>query len=83
MKRSPFLAPLQRAIRDRFLHPESDRFSGPRIYLENAGGSLKLKAALEADQRIAGLPDNAGRDNLSSREIDRILRTLHAILPAR
>ena len=34
---------LLREIRERFCHVESDPISGPRIYLENAGGALTLK----------------------------------------
>lgn len=68
-----FARPVQDAIRERFLHAASDPFSGPRIYLENAGGGLTLKTVIEADARISSLPDNAGRDNPASREVGRVI----------
>lgn len=69
-----FSPALQAAIRGRFLHAESDPFSGPRVYLENAGGGLTLKSVFEADQRVSSLPDNAGRDNAASREVGRAIQ---------
>ncbi len=69
-----FSPALQQAVRNKFWHAAADPFSGARAYLENAGGGLTLKTALEADQRISGLPDNAGRDNPASREVDRALK---------
>ena len=41
------------AIRDRFHHADVCPIQGPRAFLENAGGSLTLKAAVE---RTAELP---------------------------
>ena len=64
---------LQLAIRDRFLHADGDPNSGRRIYFENAGGGLTLKSVFEADLRIGSLPDNTGRDNPASREIDKAI----------
>jgi cysteine desulfurase / selenocysteine lyase len=69
-----FPASTLKAIRDRFHHTEGDPYTGSRIYLENAGGGLTLKTVLEADAAIASLPDNAGRNNPSSREISRVLK---------
>lgn len=68
-----FSPELLAAVRARFLHAEADPFGGRRIYLENAGGGLTLAAALDADRRIAALPDNAGRDNPASREVGRVI----------
>ena len=54
------------AIRDRFAHVDSCPFQGPRIFFENAGGALTLKAVAETSARYAAIPDNQGRDNPAS-----------------
>lgn len=64
-----FDAELQEAIRGRFLHVAADPVGGPRIYLENAGGSLTLSMAAKAAAAASELPDNAGRDNPASRHV--------------
>jgi len=69
-----FPEPVQKAIRDRFLYIDSDPFSGTRVYLENAGGGLTLKSVMDAHLPVAALPDNAGRNNSSSREVERAIR---------
>ena len=61
---------LLREIRDRFVNVDSDPFSGKRIYFENAGGTLRLKSVVELVSTLTGLPDNAGRLNPASREVD-------------
>lgn len=60
-------------IRERFAHVDSDPMSDKRIYFENSGGSLTLKSVIEAVTMYTGLPDNAGRRNPTSREIDLII----------
>ena len=57
------------SIRARFCHVESDPVSGPRVYFENAGGSLTLKSVVDLVSRETALPDNAGRDNPTSHKI--------------
>ena len=52
---------LQRKIRDRFLHVDRDASGRERLFFENAGGSLRLKAALEAFARVDAMPDSAER----------------------
>ncbi|MFH1007654.1 MAG: aminotransferase class V-fold PLP-dependent enzyme [Candidatus Latescibacterota bacterium] len=60
-------------IRDRFACVEADPVSGKRIYLENAGGSLTLKRVVELVAEQTALPDNAGRANPTSREVERLI----------
>lgn len=60
-------------IRERFAHVESDPFTGKRIYFENIGGSLTLKSVVEVVAALTALPDNAGRKNPASQEIDSII----------
>jgi len=70
MAKSPFNDKLTSQIRDRFAHIESDPFSGKRIFLENAGGTLRLKSVVEGTETFTALPDNAGRRNPASQAVD-------------
>ncbi len=60
-------------IRDRFCYVDTCPYQGPRIFFENAGGSLTLKSVVEANTELAGIPDNQGRDNPASHELVRII----------
>ena len=66
-----FDQPLMQQIRDRFCHVDNCPYQGPRIFFENAGGSLTLKSVVEVNTQLAGIPDNQGRDNPASRELVR------------
>jgi selenocysteine lyase/cysteine desulfurase len=48
---------LMAAVKERFLHVDHDVDGSPRLFLDNAGGSLRLKAAVDAFAFIDGLPD--------------------------
>lgn len=48
---------LQKQIRDKFNHVDHDPTIGSRLFFENAGGSFRLKKALEAHNNIESLPD--------------------------
>lgn len=48
---------LQREIKDRFHYVDYDPKGRRRLFFENAGGSLRLKAAVEAIARIDAIPD--------------------------
>ena len=60
-KGQAFAAELSREIKDRFHYVDHDRFGRKRLYFENAGGSLRLKAALEAMTNVDAVPDSAER----------------------
>jgi selenocysteine lyase/cysteine desulfurase len=60
-------------IRDRFHHVDTCPYQGPRVFFENAGGSLTLKSVVEANTRLASIPDNQGRDNPASHDLVRII----------
>ncbi len=60
-------------IRDCFACVEAEPISGKRIYFESAGGGLTLKKVVEVVSQQTALPDNAGRDNATSREIERLM----------
>jgi len=64
---------LSSEVRKRFCHVDTCPYQGPRVFFENAGGSLTLKAVVEANTRLAGIPDNQGRDNPASHELVRII----------
>lgn len=68
-----FQQQLMDAVRNRFLHVDTCPYTGPRIFFENAGGSLTLKSVVEVTSQLAGLPDNQGRDNAASHELERII----------
>jgi len=68
-----FNAELMSQIRDRFIHVDSCPYQGPRIYFENAGGSLTLKSVIEVNTHFAGMPDNHGRDNPASKALTEII----------
>ena len=69
---------LMRQIRDRFCHVDTCPYSGPRIFFENAGGSLTLKSVVEVNAELAGIPDNQGRDNPASHELVRVIDAARA-----
>lgn len=51
---------LQKEVRDRFCNVEADSF-GKRIFFENSGGSLRLKACIQAVTDVDSQPDCPGR----------------------
>ncbi len=52
---------LQQAVRGRFLHVSHDHRGRERLYFDNAGGSFRLRSALERLAQIDAIPDNAER----------------------
>ncbi|MDD9811779.1 MAG: aminotransferase class V-fold PLP-dependent enzyme [Gammaproteobacteria bacterium] len=70
---SAFDAQLLQEIRARFHHVERCPYQGPRIFFENAGGSLTLKSVVEVAAKLAAIPDNQGRDNPASAEMGRLI----------
>lgn len=61
-------------VRDRFAHVADCPFTGPRIFFENAGGSLTLKTVAERSAELAAIPDNQGRDNPASAALMAMIR---------
>ena len=62
-------------IRSRFHHVDNCPYQGPRIFFENAGGSLTLKSVVKVNTALSAIPDNQGRDNPASRELVSIIAT--------
>ncbi|MBZ9798452.1 aminotransferase class V-fold PLP-dependent enzyme [Mesorhizobium sp. ES1-4] len=69
-----FPADLQSEIRKRFLLVDNDAQGDARLYFENAGGSLRLKAALDALVRVDRMPDASGRIHETAAVLRQILR---------
>ena len=61
------------AVREKFMHVEECPFEGKRIFFENAGGSLRLKAVVETSALFASYPDNQGRENDASRALAEVI----------
>ncbi len=57
---------LMEEIRSRFEYVDWDPYSGKRIYLEAASGSLRPKSVIEAMAKETCLPDQQGRANPGS-----------------
>ena len=60
-------------IRDRFAQVDACPVQGPRIFFENAGGALTLKSVVDTSTRYAAIPDNQGRANPGSVELNRVI----------
>ncbi len=61
LKGEAFPAELSRQIKSRFHYVDHDFTGRERIYFENAGGSLRLKAATDAAGKVDAIPDSAER----------------------
>lgn len=65
---------LQAEIKDRFHFVDVDPSGQPRLFFENAGGSLRLKAATEAFLSVDAIPDNPERLHAVSQRLAEIQR---------
>jgi len=66
IKKEMFSSELLEEIRNKFLYPNWDPYSGERIYLEASGGGLRLKSVLDTMARELALPDELFRYNPAS-----------------
>ena len=57
-------------IRSRFLHVDRDFTGRRRLFFDNAGGSLRLKAAEEAFSRVDSVPDCSEHSNKIAKYLD-------------
>lgn len=58
-------------IRDRFYHVDTDIDGTERLFFENAGGSLRLKKAVEIADRLNRFPDCYARDHKASKTLQK------------
>lgn len=63
---------VMRQVQERFLQVDHDHAGRPRIYFDNAGGSFRLKAAVERFAQIDAVPDNTERIHPVARELQAI-----------
>ncbi len=73
---------LMQAVRDRFAQVDACPVQGPRIFFENAGGALTLKSVVETSARYAAVPDNQGRVNPGSLELNQTIARAKADMMA-
>ena len=64
---------LMREVRERFLLVERDHHGRERLYFDNAGGSFRLKAAIERFAAIDAVPDNTERIHETALELQACL----------
>ena len=63
---------LQREIKERFFYVNEDHLGRRRQFFENSGGSLRLKAAVEAKARLEQIPDCPERVHDTSRMLQEV-----------
>lgn len=66
---------LMNSVRERFDLVDQCPYQGKRIFFENAGGALTLKSVVEKSKEFAAIPDNQGRDNPASHELQNVIKT--------
>lgn len=78
---------LLQEIRDKFLHIDSDPYTGKRIFFENAGGSFTLKSVIEAMIIATELPDCPSRPTAAAKKntelVDKGLEDIKLFLGAK
>lgn len=83
----PFDSPMLDRIRERFHYVDEDPLSGPRIFLDGAAGSLRLKRAVEVLAEASRWPDALGRPSPGSEQasasIERGMDSVRDFLGAR
>jgi cysteine desulfurase/selenocysteine lyase len=67
-----FSSDLQQRIKERFCHVDQDPTGRERLFFENAGGSLRLKTAVEAYASIDAIPDCAGRSHAMAMHLQHV-----------
>ncbi|WP_198086887.1 aminotransferase class V-fold PLP-dependent enzyme [Variovorax sp. E3] len=63
---------LMREVKARFLQVDHDHNGRERLYFDNAGGSFRLKAAVERFTQVDAIPDNAERIHATAVELQDI-----------
>ena len=80
MKPRPFDPSILQQIRSRFHYPDPDPRSGPRVYLDAAAGSLRLRQAVSTLETLSRWPAAIGRPSPGSRQAgDSIARGIASV----
>lgn len=61
-----FPGDLMKFIRSSFSYLEHDMFNNRRLFLENSGGSLRLKSVTDEDAKYSAVPDSSARSHATS-----------------
>ena len=69
-----FSVALMRQLRARFMGIEQDHRGRERLYFDNAGGSFRLKSAIERFAQVDAIPDNTERTHATAVELQAIQR---------
>jgi selenocysteine lyase/cysteine desulfurase len=73
-------------VRQRFAQIDTCPVQGDRVFFENAGGALCLNSVVDCSAQYAAIPDNQGRDNPGSHELNRVISQakddMHAFMNA-
>lgn len=70
---SSFEPGLTTEVRNKFAQVDYCPQQGKRIFFENAGGALTLKSVVETSATYAAIPDNQGRANAGSHELNAVI----------
>lgn len=76
-----FTEELNREVKSRFFNVDTDPNYGKRVFFENAGGSLRLKAVNETYAKVDSFPDCDSRKHNRAKELRKI--TLKGFADAR
>lgn len=57
-------------IREQFFYVDKDYYGRERLFFDNAGGSLRLKAAEEEFHRVDSIPDASEHSNSLAKELE-------------
>ena len=66
---------LIRALKSRFCYADSDPETGKRLFFDNSGGSLRLKAAVEAKAAYEAYPDCPERTHPQAQKLKKLVTT--------
>lgn len=66
---------LQKALKEKFYYADLDLNGTERLFLDNSGGSLRLKSAVEAKAQLEMLPDCPERFHEQALELNDVVQT--------
>ena len=81
MDKSYFSEDLIQEIKEKFYYVDEDNLGRKRLFFENSGGSLRLKAAVEAKCKYEKIPDCPERYHET--DVPLIIYNQSGILPKR
>ena len=70
-----FDADLQKALKEKFYYTDFDQTGAARLFFDNSGGSLRLKAAVAAKAEFEQLPDCPERFHKQALELNDVVQT--------